>query len=143
MNIAKTFEETVKELAEINGKTVREVLMIIEDIASEINPGKTEFVKQLFLRIGKVYPYAVYVLKNYYGKEVRYSSVRRLFYALLDLDLIVSVGRYEGKGRFPKHLFAINEKKVNSPKWQNPLRYWYKQKGWKSYDIRNIRYRKS
>ena len=138
----RSFEETVKELAEINGKTVREVFTIVEEIANEYKLG-TEFVKQLFLRIGKVYPYAVYVLKNYYGKEVKYSTVRRLFYALLDLDLIVSVGKYEGKGRFPKHLFAINEKKVNAKEWQNPLKYWYQMHGWKSYELRNIKYRRS
>jgi len=137
----RSFEETVKELAEINGKSVREVYTIIEEIVSEYKLG-TEFVKQLFLRIGKLYPYAVYVIKNFYGKTVQYSTVRRLFYALLDLDLIVSVGRYEGKGRFPKHLFAINKEKVNSPEWQNPLRYWYKQKGWKSYELRNVIYRR-
>jgi len=138
----RSYEETVKELAEINGKTVRDVYTIIEDIASKYKPG-TEFVKQLFLRIGKVYPYAVYVIKNFYGKTVYYSTVRRLFYALAYLNLIVSVGKYEGKGRFPKHLFAINKQKINAKEWYNPLKYWYKQKGWKSYELRNVIYRRS
>ena len=125
------FEYHLKRLAIITGKTPDEVLQIIEQTATEFRVNSSCFLKNLMIKLGKLYPYAYFKIRQYLGKPILYSEVARLFQMLEELGLIERVGKVRGKGHFGLIVFKIVEGKEQHNFWENPRRHYYKMKGWK------------
>ena len=83
------------------------------------------------IKLGKLYPYAYFKIRQYLGKPILYSEVARLFQMLEELGLIERVGKVRGKGHFGLIVFKIVEGKEQHNFWENPRRHYYKMKGWK------------
>ena len=126
------FEYHLKELAKITGKKPYEVLQIIERTAQEVEVHSIHFLKVLMLKLGKMYPYAYYKIRQYLEKPIMYQEVLRLFKMLEELQLIERISKIKGKGKYGLIVFQIVKGKEDCEHWNNPRKYYYLMRGWKS-----------
>ena len=126
------FEYHLRQLSKITGKTPQEISEIINETAQEVKVNSTEFLKLLFIRLGKLYPYGYYKIRHFLGSPITYYEVLRLFMMLEQLGLIEREDKVKGKGKFGLTVFKIANGKENHIFWKNPRKYYYQMRGWRS-----------